>query len=59
MKFKDVKYIKIGNILLNVHDITNINIQKGEISIDINNDISDGYITGKITDVELKEKAED
>ena len=53
INLKDVKYVKIGNVMLHVGNITEIAWHNGIVEINVNSDLMQADIKTGIKNVEL------
>lgn len=53
INLKDVKYVKIGNVLLHVGNITEVAWHNGIVEINVNSDLMQADIKTGIKNVEL------
>ena len=53
INLKDVKYVKIGNVMLHVGNITEIAWHNGIVEINVNSDLMQADIKTNIKNVEL------
>lgn len=53
INLKDVNCIKIGSVLLSVHDIEEIAWHNGIVEINVNSDLMQAYIKTGVKNVEL------
>lgn len=53
INLKDITCVKIGSVLLSVHNIKNIGIRNGKVTIDVDSDLMQADIQTAFENVEL------
>lgn len=53
INLKDITCVKIGSVLLSVHDIKNIGMRDGKVAIDVDSDLMRADIQTDFDNVEL------